>query len=61
MDERAGRFVVMGVSGVGKTRVGLRWPQALGARFVEGTTSPPANRARWHGCTPLEDEVAGPG
>lgn len=57
MEARAGRFVVMGVSGVGKTRVGLALAAALGARFVEGDDlHPPANRARMAAGTPLTDE-----
>lgn len=35
-------IVVMGVSGVGKTTVGLRLAEALGARFVEGDKFHPA-------------------
>lgn len=57
MEARAGRYVVMGVSGVGKTRVALALAQALGARFVEGDDlHPPANRAKMAGGTPLGDE-----
>ena len=57
MDGRAGRFVVMGVSGVGKTQVGLALAQALGARFVEGDDlHPESNRAKMAGGTPLVDE-----
>jgi carbohydrate kinase (thermoresistant glucokinase family) len=57
MDPVRGRFVVMGVSGAGKTRVGLALAQAIGARFVEGDDlHPPANRAKMAGGTPLSDE-----
>ena len=57
MDGRAGRFVVMGVSGVGKTQVGLALAQALGARFVEGDDlHPESNRTKMAGGTPLVDE-----
>jgi carbohydrate kinase (thermoresistant glucokinase family) len=57
MDGRAGRFAVMGVSGVGKTRVGLAVAEALGARFVEGDDlHPEANRVKMAGGTPLSDE-----
>ena len=57
MDGRAGRFVVMGVSGVGKTQVGLALAQALGAQFVEGDDlHPESNRAKMAGGTPLVDE-----
>jgi carbohydrate kinase (thermoresistant glucokinase family) len=56
LDARAGRFVVMGVSGVGKTRLGLALAEALGARFVEGDDlHPPGNRAKMAAGTPLED------
>jgi carbohydrate kinase (thermoresistant glucokinase family) len=56
MEARAGRFVVMGVSGVGKTRVGLALAQALAGRFVEGDDlHPPENRIKMASGTPLED------
>lgn len=57
MDARMGRFVVMGVSGVGKTRVGLALAQALGGRFVEGDDlHAPESRAKMAAGTPLTDE-----
>lgn len=57
MDGRTGRFVVMGVSGVGKTRVGLALAEALGGRFVEGDDlHSPEARAKMAGGTPLSDE-----
>lgn len=57
MTPRKGRFVVMGVSGVGKTAVGLAFAGLVGARFVEGDDlHPPANRAKMAGGTPLGDE-----
>jgi carbohydrate kinase (thermoresistant glucokinase family) len=57
VDPRTGRFVVMGVSGVGKTEIGLRLARALGGRFVEGDDlHPEANRAKMAGGTPLVDE-----
>lgn len=57
MDAKAGRFIVMGVSGVGKTRHGTLLAQRLGARFVEGDDlHPDANRAKMAGGTPLGDE-----
>lgn len=47
----------MGVSGVGKSEMGLRLAQALGGRFVEGDDlHPEANRAKMAGGTPLMDE-----
>jgi carbohydrate kinase (thermoresistant glucokinase family) len=46
----------MGVSGVGKTRLGLALAGALGARFVEGDDlHPPENRALMAAGTPLTD------
>lgn len=57
MDPREGRFVVMGVSGVGKTRIGTLLAEALEGRFVEGDDlHPPANRAKMASGTPLADE-----
>ncbi len=57
MEARTGRFVVMGVSGVGKTQVGLALAQALGGRFVEGDDLHSAeSRAKMAGGTPLADE-----
>lgn len=56
MDAGTGRFVVMGVSGAGKTVTGLALAARLGARFVEGDDlHPPANRAKMAGGTPLAD------
>jgi carbohydrate kinase (thermoresistant glucokinase family) len=52
-----GRFVVMGVSGVGKTGTGMRLADALGGRFVEGDDLHSAEaRAKMAGGTPLTDE-----
>ena len=57
MDARRGRFVVMGVSGVGKTGTGTRLAEALGGRFVEGDDlHTPEARAKMAGGTPLTDE-----
>ncbi len=57
MNAREGRFVVMGVAGVGKTGVGTRLAKALGGRFVEGDDlHPPANRAKMASGSPLSDE-----
>jgi len=57
MDPRTGRFVVMGVSGVGKTGTGLRLARALGGRFVEGDDlHTPEARDKMAGGTPLTDE-----
>lgn len=57
MDARTGRFVVMGVSGVGKTRVGLALAEALEARFIEGDDlHSTESRAKMAGGTPLTDD-----
>ena len=57
MNAREGRFLVMGVAGVGKTGVGTRLAAALGGRFVEGDDlHPPANRAKMASGSPLSDE-----
>ncbi|WP_246849446.1 gluconokinase [Rubellimicrobium arenae] len=57
MDARTGRFVVMGVSGVGKTRTGTLLAEAVGGHFVEGDDlHPPENRAKMAAGTPLTDQ-----
>ncbi len=57
MDAGLGRFVVMGVSGVGKTETGRELARSLGGRFVEGDDlHTEANRAKMAGGTPLMDE-----
>lgn len=57
MDARAGRFVVMGVSGAGKSRVGALLAERLGGAFVEGDDlHPPGNRAKMAAGHPLADE-----
>jgi gluconokinase len=49
-------IVLMGVSGTGKTAVGTRLVQALGAEFAEGDDyHPPANVAKMRSGTPLDD------
>lgn len=49
-------WVVMGVSGCGKSEVGMRLAQALGARFIEGDRfHPPANVAKMSSGVPLND------
>jgi gluconokinase len=51
------RIVVMGVSGSGKSTVGLGLAQALGLPFVEGDSlHPPRNVALMAAGTPLTDE-----
>jgi gluconokinase len=50
------RLVVMGVSGSGKSTVGLRLAERLGVPFVDGDDlHPDANKAKMAGGTPLED------
>lgn len=49
--------VVMGVSGAGKTTIGSRLAEALGAAFVEGDAfHPPANVAKMRAGVALTDE-----
>lgn len=49
--------VLMGVSGSGKTTIGLRLADALEAEFAEGDDfHPPANVEKMHAGTPLSDE-----
>lgn len=48
--------VLMGVSGVGKTTVGRRLADALGAEFAEGDSyHPPGNVAKMQSGNPLDD------
>ena len=50
------RYVVMGVSGSGKTVIGSRLARALGVEFVEGDDyHPPENVARMAAGIPLTD------
>ncbi len=52
-----GLYVVMGVSGGGKTRVGAAFAKALGIDFVEGDAyHPPENVRRMSSGIPLTDE-----
>src|SRR5215472_138015 len=49
-------IVVMGVSGVGKTTIGVRLAERLGVPFVEGDSfHPPANIAKMSSGVPLDD------
>ncbi|MFL5562475.1 MAG: gluconokinase [Gemmatimonadaceae bacterium] len=51
-----GRYVVMGVSGAGKSLIGSRLARALGSDFAEGDDyHPPENVARMRSGTPLTD------
>jgi gluconokinase len=52
-----GLYVVMGVSGSGKSLIGDRFARALGLEFVEGDAyHSPKNVARMSAGTPLTDE-----
>src|SRR5262249_56101619 len=49
-------MVVMGVSGVGKTTIGVRLAERLGVPFDEGDSfHPPANIAKMSSGVPLDD------
>lgn len=51
------RVVVMGVAGSGKTTVGERLAEALGARYVEADSAhPPENIAKMSAGIPLTDD-----
>jgi gluconokinase len=50
------RIVVMGVSGCGKSSVGVALAESLGARFIDGDDlHPEANKAKMSAGIPLED------
>jgi gluconokinase len=50
-------FLIMGVSGSGKTTVGLALAQKLGAPFYDGDDfHPPQNIAKMAAGVPLDDE-----
>jgi len=52
-----GLFIVMGVSGSGKTTIGARLARALGSEFVEGDDlHPPENVTRMTAGIPLTDD-----
>ncbi len=54
-------IVVMGVSGAGKTTVGVRLAAALGVEYAEGDDfHPAANVAKMSAGTPLDDEDRAP-
>lgn len=54
-------LIVMGVSGSGKTTVGVRLAQALGAAFLEGDSLHPAsNIAKMSNGIPLDDADRAP-
>ena len=51
------RIVVMGVSGCGKSSVGIALAETLGARFIDGDDlHPAANKAKMSAGIPLDDE-----
>lgn len=53
---RPARWVVMGVCGCGKSSIGSRLAEAMGARFLEGDAfHSPANVAKMSAGTPLND------
>jgi gluconokinase len=52
-----GLYVVMGVSGSGKTRVGANFAEAIGVPFIEGDDyHPPENVRRMSSGIPLTDD-----
>ena len=52
-----GIYVVMGVSGSGKTRIGANFAKAMGVAFIEGDDHhPPENVRRMASGIPLTDE-----
>ena len=54
-------YVVMGVSGCGKSRIGVDFATAEGLRFVDGDSlHPPANIAKMSRGEPLTDEDRAP-
>jgi gluconokinase len=55
------RYVVMGVSGCGKSLIGQAFATAIGARFVDGDSlHPAANIAKMSRGEPLDDEDRAP-
>lgn len=55
------RFVVMGVSGCGKSSIGAAFATAINAKFVDGDDLHPAtNRAKMAAGNPLTDEDRAP-
>ena len=61
MSRRALAVVVMGVSGCGKTEVGRRLAQRLGARFIDADDlHPPANVEKMRAGIPLDDADRAP-
>ncbi len=55
-DTRADRYVVLGVAGSGKSRIGASFARAAGAAFLDADDlHPPANVAKMGAGTPLTD------
>ena len=55
------RFVIMGVSGCGKSSVGAGLAQVCGLAFIDGDSlHPPANIAKMSSGQPLDDADRGP-
>jgi gluconokinase len=55
------RFVIMGVSGCGKSSIGAAFAAAIGGKFIDGDDlHPAANRAKMAAGTPLTDEDRAP-
>jgi carbohydrate kinase (thermoresistant glucokinase family) len=51
------RYVVMGVSGCGKTSIGMAFAQSIGAAFIDGDDLHPAeNVAKMAAGEPLDDD-----
>jgi gluconokinase len=55
------RYVIMGVSGCGKTSIGAAFAAAIGGKFIDGDDlHPAANRAKMASGHPLTDEDRAP-
>lgn len=55
------RYIVMGVSGCGKSHIGAAFAVAIGARFIDGDDlHPAANIAKMHRGEPLDDTDRAP-
>jgi gluconokinase len=55
------RFVIMGVSGCGKSSIGAAFAAAIGGKFIDGDDLHPAtNRAKMAAGNPLTDEDRAP-
>ncbi|MBV9392379.1 MAG: gluconokinase [Verrucomicrobia bacterium] len=56
-DDNAKAFIVMGVSGCGKTEIGSRLAHRIGVEFLDGDTfHSPGNVSKMHRGIPLTDE-----